>query len=478
MSDYEVKFTNINTSPVTVVEGEVDSTTLDLALFGRINLEYGELLNENLLHLLENFSCKSAGTQPNAPDTGYAYASVLNNPTEGQFWFDTTNQKLHVWGWDDTVSDYIWKEIPSSADLGANWGTIGDGEYMPLPVSQTGYVFAYEECIWAVAPATSDTQSTAMNCLTTPDGKVTMQYNVDGATFPRPGIANYLIIGIRGNVPNPTAGLPLPDAPYIGFTLTPTPTPSATLATPVPPTPTPSATTLYPSATPAATPTPTPAAFTGNAAMFISPSECDPGTPGPGGTLTYIPDTCGKISLNAFNQSLYISVQNLRGGVAPYTITFNLTAQPITYTPHSTYPAYTGLVEADLDDISIWESYIIDTGTPTNVGINYYGGVAGLSSHVRTGLVQGEIAYARLRLFNRYFNQNADWQAGITVSGNILISDNVGTTETLWLTNSSDGCPVNGIQQYSDVSGVWTVEWKHFGNGEDDGCADCTNCIV
>lgn len=56
---YNVKYTDINKAPIIIDEGLVDETTLDIALFGRIRLEYGERLNQNLLNILENFCAPS-----------------------------------------------------------------------------------------------------------------------------------------------------------------------------------------------------------------------------------------------------------------------------------------------------------------------------------------------------------------------------------------------------------------------------------
>ena len=67
-----------NGTQVTVVaDGTIDST-LSLKLIGKNYAGYGEVQNENLVFLLENFS----GT--NSP----------NNPLSGQIWFDSANSKL------------------------------------------------------------------------------------------------------------------------------------------------------------------------------------------------------------------------------------------------------------------------------------------------------------------------------------------------------------------------------------------------
>jgi hypothetical protein len=67
-----------NGDPVAVVaDGTIDST-LDIKLIGKNYAGYGELQNENLVYLLENFA------NTNAPP----------KPTKGQIWFDSGNKKL------------------------------------------------------------------------------------------------------------------------------------------------------------------------------------------------------------------------------------------------------------------------------------------------------------------------------------------------------------------------------------------------
>jgi len=67
-----------NGTQVTVVaDGTIDST-LSLKLIGKNYAGYGEVQNENLVFLLENFS------GANGP----------NNPLSGQIWFDSANSKL------------------------------------------------------------------------------------------------------------------------------------------------------------------------------------------------------------------------------------------------------------------------------------------------------------------------------------------------------------------------------------------------
>lgn len=278
MTDYNVKYTDIATTPILVPSTEVNDTALGVPLFGRINPEYGEALNENLLNILENFSCPEAGgntdfriSTPNLSETTRAQ---LSNPTVGQFWYNSTRDMMYYW------SGVQWTVISLRENYAANWGQIMDGQQLPRPYSPSiDYTFEYSECIWSVAPASIEVQPGSLSCATEGDALVTMQYRESGSSNIHSGIANYLIVGIRGNInngtsippmhitptPTPTAGAsPTPGAsvtptvsvtPTPGISSTPTPTPTVTRS----PTPGPSATpTPAVSSTPAVSPTPEP----------------------------------------------------------------------------------------------------------------------------------------------------------------------------------------------------------------------------
>ena len=63
-----------------VADGTLDNT-LSIKLIGKNYAGYGEIQNENMVYMLENFA------NTNGP----------NNPLVGQLWFDTTYGKLRVW---------------------------------------------------------------------------------------------------------------------------------------------------------------------------------------------------------------------------------------------------------------------------------------------------------------------------------------------------------------------------------------------
>lgn len=109
-----------NGTTLTVVEdGTVDST-LDIKLIGKNYAGYGEVQNENFLHLLENFSGTDTPPRPVSGqiwfDSGTSKlkfydasgrwrttggAEISSTPptglSTGDFWFDTTNKQLYAW---------------------------------------------------------------------------------------------------------------------------------------------------------------------------------------------------------------------------------------------------------------------------------------------------------------------------------------------------------------------------------------------
>ena len=77
---YTVDYSTSSKTAIVVNDGTVDTST-SINLIGKNYTNFGELLNEDLLHLLENFA------NTNAP----------SNPTEGQLWYDTTNSVLKLY---------------------------------------------------------------------------------------------------------------------------------------------------------------------------------------------------------------------------------------------------------------------------------------------------------------------------------------------------------------------------------------------
>ena len=72
---YEIPFTDQANKGIITVEDKSNNTETSLKLPGRLLSDYGIAVNENFLHLLENF----------------ANVNPPTNPVEGQLWYDTTD---------------------------------------------------------------------------------------------------------------------------------------------------------------------------------------------------------------------------------------------------------------------------------------------------------------------------------------------------------------------------------------------------
>lgn len=71
---YTIDFTDNTDKPSFQIQpGQIDDTTTMLSLPGKGRVDYGELYNENLVHILENFASPTKPT----------------NPTKGQLWYRT-----------------------------------------------------------------------------------------------------------------------------------------------------------------------------------------------------------------------------------------------------------------------------------------------------------------------------------------------------------------------------------------------------
>jgi hypothetical protein len=107
---YTVNKSNSSSSPnsYTVQDGVVNTQT-DLSFIGKGYAGYGEVIAENFLQLLENFSNTSAPTKP----------------ISGQLWWDSTNSKLQVYNgtaWQTAGGSAPYQsEAPSGLSQGDIW---------------------------------------------------------------------------------------------------------------------------------------------------------------------------------------------------------------------------------------------------------------------------------------------------------------------------------------------------------------------
>lgn len=93
----------------TIIDGNIDQISTDLTLIGKSASAYGEYLNENLVHLLENF----------------ANTSQPANPLQGQLWYDTIEGRLKVYddyaGFKLTSGTIVANIVPSTITQGDLW---------------------------------------------------------------------------------------------------------------------------------------------------------------------------------------------------------------------------------------------------------------------------------------------------------------------------------------------------------------------
>jgi microcystin-dependent protein len=119
---YIVNFTDKeNKTPITVFDNTA-STDTSLSFPGRNVTGYGQIIAENFLHLLENFS---SSTPP-------------VNPVQGQLWYSSTDEVLYIW---DLTN---WKAASNIQRSGAEppASSSRNGELWVDTVSQQLYIFS------------------------------------------------------------------------------------------------------------------------------------------------------------------------------------------------------------------------------------------------------------------------------------------------------------------------------------------------
>ena len=112
------------TQIVSLADGTLDTTTTDLALFGKGYAGFGEKLNENFIKVLENFNNTSAPS----------------NKITGQLWYDQTNKQINVY------TGAKWKPVGSTTNSVSSPTNAVQGD-MWLDTSNT-QLYVYSGSAW------------------------------------------------------------------------------------------------------------------------------------------------------------------------------------------------------------------------------------------------------------------------------------------------------------------------------------------
>jgi len=184
----------------TIPDGTIN-TDSSMILVGKNYAGYGEFLDENFIHLLENGANNSA---PSAPLTGQlwydkgsgvlkvftgttfkvigsatASSSQPTNNVVGDLWFDTTNQQLRVWNGTSFIL-----VGPASTP-----GTGQSGQFIDTIVDNTGTVthvvvkmFVNNSIVAIFSKDSSFTPQTPISGFTTINPGITMASTISGVT--------------------------------------------------------------------------------------------------------------------------------------------------------------------------------------------------------------------------------------------------------------------------------------------------------
>lgn len=412
LNSYNIRFTDSKESPIVVNVNSLNQTSVDIALFGQSETEYGQLFDENLLHLLENFACLESATNPGNPDLTQATPYSLSNPNIGQSWYNLSKNKIYLW------NGTVWVPHANIDDIAALSGVILSGNQLPVPVSDvTGYTFKYSECVWFVSPYQFPEAIEYMECFTDSAANVTANYVAAGASTITSAYANFIIIGIKNNnnlgtivtqpIPPPITVSPSPTIqPTSTLNISPTPTPMTTI--------TPSPTiTITPSLTPSLTPSITPSSSVPilNATLYLSPSS---GFSDPTFGSNFGNYYCSSTNASDPNFIIKLIINNITGGRPPYTV--------------------------DYSNIKISASIRTTSGFTNN--ILYGGGFGSPATPIRSLVLASSMTYMDFWIYPTSSSNvvsNNLWTYTILNGSYITISDSVGNSIKIYTPTGYNG---------------------------------------
>lgn len=147
---YVIDYSSTDKGSFEIQPGQVDTTSTSLSLPGRGRSDYGELYDENLVHMLEHFASDTAPL----------------SPTTGQLWYDTTEHAIKMF---DSTTVPNWRvllssnftdrlRIPVVATLPTTDLTAGDVVFL----STSGKLHVYDGSAWRALASESWVTSSAV----------------------------------------------------------------------------------------------------------------------------------------------------------------------------------------------------------------------------------------------------------------------------------------------------------------------------
>ena len=157
---YTVGYSDSTKTAININDGELDNTT-DITLLGKNYARYGQIVAEDLLHMLENFA---SGTAP-------------TSPTEGQLWYDTATNSLN---YRDADIDGQWRSLGQMTVIDTAPSILVQEGHLWLN-SATGQLSIYYAGSWVSLGTTGNTNVRASSRLDT-DGTLhsTLETLVNG----------------------------------------------------------------------------------------------------------------------------------------------------------------------------------------------------------------------------------------------------------------------------------------------------------